>query len=86
MIQGEYRPLGSPVKEEHAGSRIDGYLSNLYPFYSRAGWQKRMKTGDVLVDGKAVRSSYRVKLGEEVTLYHPKCLQFVGKNVNGNVR
>ena len=50
MIQGEYRPLGSPVKEEHAGSRIDGYLSNLYPFYSRAGWQKRMKTGDVLVD------------------------------------
>ena len=75
MIQGEYRPLGSPVKEEHVGSRIDGYLSNLYPFYSRAGWQKRMKTGDVLVDGKAVRSSYRVKLGEEVTLYHPKCLE-----------
>ena len=75
MIQGEYRPLGTPIKEEHEGSRIDGYLSSLYPFHSRAMWQKRMKTGDVMVDGKAVRSSYRVKSGQKITLYHPNYLE-----------
>ena len=32
MIQGEFRPLGTPIKEEHVGSRIDGYLSTHYPF------------------------------------------------------
>ncbi len=68
----EFRPLGSPIKEEAVGLRIDAYLSTNFPFYSRATWQKRMKEGRLLVDGKPVKPSNRLVLGQVIKIHHPQ--------------
>lgn len=72
MQSGEFRPLGPPVKEDHAGQRADGYLSTQFPFYSRATWQKRMRAGLVTVDGTAIKASYRLGEGQVIKIYHPQ--------------
>lgn len=67
-----WRPLGSPTKEEFVGQRIDAYLSTNFPFYSRATWQKRMKEGRLLVDGRKTKPSNRLSLGQVIMIHHPK--------------
>ncbi|SMF55262.1 RluA family pseudouridine synthase [Pseudobacteriovorax antillogorgiicola] len=69
---GEFRPLGPPVKEDHVGLRADGYLSTHFPFYSRATWQKRMRNGLVIVDGRPIKASYRLSEGQIIQIYHPQ--------------
>ncbi len=68
----QYRPLGGPVKDSQAGQRVDAYLSKLFPFFSRAAWQKKIQTGHVLVDGGCVKTSYRLLSGQSLAIYHPQ--------------
>ena len=56
---------------EVKGRRVDLYLSQHFPFLSRAGWQARLEDGEVLVNTSAVRSSYKLKIGDLLTMYHP---------------
>jgi 23S rRNA pseudouridine1911/1915/1917 synthase len=67
-----FRPLGLPVSSYHAGERADAYLARHFPFLSRAGWQKRLKTSEVLVDGASVGVSYRLREGQQLVLHHPQ--------------
>lgn len=56
---------------EHAGERLDtvlpGYVENL----SRAAAQRLIKTGEVTVNGRPSRPSYRVQAGDEVLVRVP---------------
>lgn len=65
------RPLGGALGENVEGLRLDGYLAQNYPFLSRAGWQKRIEGGEVLVRGRTVRPAYRLRTGDQLHFYHP---------------
>ncbi|TAH68657.1 MAG: RluA family pseudouridine synthase, partial [Anaerolineaceae bacterium] len=60
------------VEEEFDKERIDKYLTSLLDDMSRSYVQKLIKEDRVLVDGKAVKSNFRVVTGESVTLHLPK--------------
>lgn len=52
------------VPEELANLRVDKYLSEALPDYTRSFLQKIVKEGGVLADGKPVKASYKVRSGE----------------------
>jgi 23S rRNA pseudouridine1911/1915/1917 synthase len=70
-----FRPLGLPVSSYHAGERADAYLARQFPFLSRAGWQKRLRTAGVLVDGRPADVSYRLREGQQLVLHHPPSVE-----------
>jgi len=49
-----------------AGKRIDAFLTENVDGWSRSRVQKLIDAGDVLVNGKAVRSSYKLRSGDEI--------------------
>lgn len=58
--------------ETDENSRIDKFLSEQEDGLSRSYIQKLIKDGKVLVNGKAVKSNYRIAKGEEVVLFVPE--------------
>ncbi len=72
---GEFRALGGPLLTERAGQRADAYLAQNYPFLSRAAWQKRLKSGELRVDGAIVDASYKLRPGQQLALYHPPSVE-----------
>lgn len=57
--------------EEDCKLRIDRYLSEHCSELSRSYLQKLLKDGSVLVDGKPVKSNYKVTQGEKILLQIP---------------
>ena len=56
---------------EHSGIRIDRFLSEQLPEHSRSYIQKLIKDGQVSIDGKAVKSNYKIAGTEEISLLIP---------------
>ena len=56
---------------EHSGIRIDRFLSEQLPEHSRSYIQKLIKDGQVSIEGKAVKSNYKITGSEEITLLIP---------------
>lgn len=50
------------------GKRIDQWLAHSYPEDSRSTWQKRLKTGEVRVNGRKVSSHYKLEKNDDVTV------------------
>ncbi|NLI10278.1 MAG: RluA family pseudouridine synthase [Elusimicrobia bacterium] len=50
------------------GVRLDNYLKDFYPDYSREFIKKLILSGDVLVDGRAEKPSYKISSGEKILL------------------
>lgn len=67
----DFRPIGKPVEEENHGERVDLYLANHFPFLSRKGWQNKIKSGELKINGLTTKVSYRIKEQDQVTLFHP---------------
>ncbi|MGN0987109.1 MAG: RluA family pseudouridine synthase [Otoolea sp.] len=63
------------VPEEDSGTRIDKYLSESCEDFSRSFLQKLLKSGLIEVDGKAVKSSYRLSAGERVSFEIPEAVE-----------
>jgi 23S rRNA pseudouridine1911/1915/1917 synthase len=59
------------VPESSAGARLDRFLSERLPEYSRAFIQKLIESGDVTLDGRRVRPSERVRAGQTVEVSIP---------------
>ncbi len=53
------------VHSSIAGERLDAFLSNYFPFYSRNAWSRRIGQGRVHVNGRNVNKSYRIRVGDE---------------------
>ena len=51
--------------------RIDKYLAEEFPDYSRSFLQKLLKDGAVTVNGKVVKANYKLQGEEEISLYLP---------------
>ena len=63
------------VPEEQEDVRIDRYLAESCESLSRSYIQTLLKNGEVLVDGKAVKASYRVCPGDQVLVDIPEAVQ-----------
>jgi 23S rRNA pseudouridine1911/1915/1917 synthase len=59
------------VKTRVEGKRIDAYLTSRYGDYSRAVIQKIIDADAVLVNGRVVKASYRVRPGDMVKIFLP---------------
>ncbi len=59
------------VLSEHAGSRLDRMLADVCEPLSRSRIQALIASGEVLVTGKRVRSSYKVSAGERIVVFLP---------------
>lgn len=57
---------------ETAGERIDKFLSNTVTDISRSHIQKLIDNGAVTVNGKIVRSNYRIILGDQIAMHLPE--------------
>ena len=53
-------------------ARCDVYLAENMPDLSRSFLKKLFESGEILVNGKAVRASYKLKVGDEITLTLPE--------------
>lgn len=65
------------VNAEYEGSRLDKFLSVIYPELSRSFFQKLIKSGQVSVSAmeSALKPSYMVKEGDLVTVQVPPAVQ-----------
>ena len=54
--------------------RIDTYLSKRLPEYSRSLMQKLIKEDHVIVNGRSVKPSYVINLGDRITVDVPKLI------------
>lgn len=62
------------VAEDDQDVRIDKYLTDCCENLSRSYLQKLLKSGDVTVGGKLVKSSYKVREGERITCHIPEAV------------
>lgn len=53
------------------GERIDALLPRIVPGLSRAAAQRLVESGDVTVDGQAVKKNYKLTAGQTVTVVLP---------------
>lgn len=62
------RRLGPPINDANVGRRVDGYLAEFFPFFSRTGWQQEIRSGAVLVNEVATRKpAQRLLLGDRLS-------------------
>lgn len=57
------------VSEGQSSERIDKYLANLLPNKSRAYIQSLVESKNILVNGKSIKSSYKVSPSEHIDIY-----------------
>lgn len=54
--------------ENDENTRLDNYLSDLFESFSRSHLQKLIKDGKVLINGEIKKSSYKVRLNDNVEI------------------
>ncbi len=64
-------PLQFEVKARTEGKRLDVYLAGRFSDYSRQVIQKIIDADAVLVNGRIVKASYRVRPGDQVSIRLP---------------
>jgi 23S rRNA pseudouridine1911/1915/1917 synthase len=60
------------VPPESAGQRIDAFLATQIADASRAQIQRAIERGDVVVNNRVIKPSYRVRAGEEIQVELPE--------------
>jgi 23S rRNA pseudouridine1911/1915/1917 synthase len=75
------------ASEADVDARLDAYLASQIPHWSRARLQRLIENEDVLVNDKSVKSSYRLRIGDqiEVELTSPDSESFVPEDIPINV-
>ena len=64
-------PLELRVETEHAGTRLDQFVTSMLPGRSRSQVQRLIREGHITVDGRATRPSSEVKSGAVVRVVIP---------------
>lgn len=59
------------ILPQHEGQRLDRYLADQRPEFSRSRLQKLIIEGAVCINGKTTRSSYRLVVGDSITIDIP---------------
>lgn len=64
-------PTELVVTHEFVGKRVDIYIADHFPAYSRMHLRKVIHAGGVSVNGKQVKSSFKVREGQRVSIHLP---------------
>ncbi|MBU9712443.1 RluA family pseudouridine synthase [Evansella tamaricis] len=59
------------IKTEEKGIRLDKYISEQFPQWSRSLIQQWIKDGNVVVNGVATKSNYKIAYGDEIEITEP---------------
>ena len=65
-------PIEMVVAEGQADARLDWFLAQQFPRYSRTFLRRVINAAAVKVNGKRVRASHRVSPGERITIFLPE--------------
>jgi 23S rRNA pseudouridine1911/1915/1917 synthase len=65
-------PADFVVKARMEGKRIDAYLASRFPDYSRSVLQKVIDAEAVLVNGRPIKASYKVRVGDCIRVWLPE--------------
>src|SRR5215211_3857176 len=65
-------PIDIDVKIKSEGMRLDRYLALHFPDFSRSAIQDAIDGGSVFVNGKASKSSYKVRHGDQLRIQLPE--------------
>ncbi len=65
-------PIDVLVSETHADARLDWFLAQQFPAYSRVMLRKVINAAGVKVDGLRVKAAYRLQPGQRVTIVLPE--------------
>lgn len=65
-------PFDVTVSEEHAGVRLDWFIAQTFPSYSRTHIRKSINVQGVRVNGKRAKAAMRVSAGDVVTVSLPE--------------
>ncbi|MDG5788266.1 RluA family pseudouridine synthase [Evansella sp. AB-P1] len=57
---------------EQKGIRIDKFISDYYPQWSRTLVQQWIKEGHIEVNGQSVKSNYKVSVGDQIKIEEPE--------------
>jgi 23S rRNA pseudouridine1911/1915/1917 synthase len=81
--QSENPSLHLSVSADNEGERLDAFLASHIEGWSRARLQRLIEEADVLVNGHAVKSSYKLHLNDEieVELTPPPTTSFAPENI-----
>ena len=81
--QNENPSLHLSVSADSEGERLDAFLASHIEGWSRARLQRLIEEADVLVNGHAVKSSYKLHLNDEieVELTPPPSTSFAPENI-----
>ncbi|UTR10952.1 RluA family pseudouridine synthase [Evansella sp. LMS18] len=60
------------LKAEAGGVRIDKFISDQYPDWSRSLIQQWIKDGNIKVNGETVKNKYKVVAGDEIEINEPE--------------
>ena len=71
------------VKADNAGKRLDSFLAEHIEGWSRSRLQRQIENGDVLVNEKEAKASYKLHEGDEIDidLTEEPAAQFVPENI-----
>mgnify|MGYP001466510407 CR=1 FL=1 len=71
------------AEADDLGKRIDVFAAENYEELSRSGIKKIIDSGNVLVNGKAVKANYKLRNGDVVTLIVPQIepLEILPQNI-----
>ncbi|MCR1955973.1 RluA family pseudouridine synthase [Clostridioides mangenotii] len=75
------------IVEDFDGERLDVYISNKFPKFSRSAIQKIIKNEKVKVNGKTEKPRYIVKIGDTIEIEIPKSakIEIVAQNIPLNI-
>ncbi|MBC7908865.1 MAG: RluA family pseudouridine synthase [Pyrinomonadaceae bacterium] len=79
----EQETLVFRVEETDAGARLDAYLAAQIEDWSRARIQRLIEDGDVLINGRTVKSSYKLRAVDviDVELAQPPAARFEPEDI-----
>jgi len=60
------------IKAGAAGKRLDVWLSEFLPEFSRSAVKRLIDEGAILVNGKNVKAAHRLSLGQQINFFEPQ--------------
>lgn len=75
LIPEHFRSLGPAIENDGIGDRLDGFLARRFPFLTRCGWQHRIFSGCLRVNGTRAFPAYRLQRGDRLSFFHPPVVE-----------
>lgn len=72
LVPGIGRAVDLLVQNKTAGLRLDHYLAQLFPDFSRSLMQKAIEAGCVLLNDGPVKASFKIRLGDRIKVWLPE--------------